>query len=134
MTKENAKAFLPLVQALADGKQIQRRVGASEWIYEPMPFIFESNPKNYRVTPELVLRPWTPDEVPLGARLRVTNLSYRSEAIILAVNGEWVTHSVMNGVTSSSVIALFSRGSGIEVSTDGGHTWGPCGTPSKNNP
>lgn len=51
MNKDNAKDYLPLVQALADGKQIQVRDGHSGWccIKEAT---FCSPPDDYRIKPE----------------------------------------------------------------------------------
>jgi hypothetical protein len=71
MNKDNAKDFLPIVQALADGKQIQRRMPhcfiqkdekeglpvlierPEEWVDDAEgEFSFYSEPDYYRVKPE----------------------------------------------------------------------------------
>ena len=54
MNKENAKKYLPVLQALADGKQLEYRNGFGEWgvtdnIYYPY---FEIDPTCYRIKPE----------------------------------------------------------------------------------
>jgi hypothetical protein len=65
ITKQNAKNWLPLVQALAEGRNIQygwtRRDGSVTWhdIDE-----MESSPSEYRIKPEPKLRPWKPEEAP----------------------------------------------------------------------
>ncbi len=54
MTKENAHKYLPLVQALADGKQLEYRDGFGAWgatggIDQ---IVFEEDPSCYRIKPE----------------------------------------------------------------------------------
>ena len=51
MNKENAHLFLPLVQALADGKTIQYSPFDSEWsdLSDPN---FQESPDQYRIKPE----------------------------------------------------------------------------------
>ncbi|MEN8171386.1 MAG: hypothetical protein ABFS03_00750 [Chloroflexota bacterium] len=51
MNKNNAKDYLPLVQALADGKQIQHSLPNS--VFRDMGELrFDSPPERYRVKPE----------------------------------------------------------------------------------
>ena len=57
MNKENAKEFLPLVQALADGKTIQMRDVVSEKVtlwddLDPSDIHFCQHPEEYRIKPE----------------------------------------------------------------------------------
>ena len=54
MNKDNAAQFLPLVQALAEGKTIQVNQGTADnpqWEDFANPF-FNGNPDDYRVKPE----------------------------------------------------------------------------------
>lgn len=52
MTKENAKDFLPLVQAMAEGKVIQYfEVHQNKWTDKDEP-CFTDDIKNYRIKPE----------------------------------------------------------------------------------
>jgi len=54
MTKDNAAQFLPLVQALAEGKTIQFNSGTSDnpqW-GDVEDLYFDGNPDDYRVKPE----------------------------------------------------------------------------------
>lgn len=54
MNKNNAKDFLPLVQALAEGKTIQLRTDdGSRWVDLCAP-AFNGNPAEYRIKPEPV--------------------------------------------------------------------------------
>ncbi len=50
MNKDNAKDYLPLVQALADGKVIQHR-GVNGWYSVDAPS-FDSPASDYRIKPE----------------------------------------------------------------------------------
>jgi hypothetical protein len=57
MNKENAKEFLPLVQALADGKTIQMRDVVSEKVtlwddLDPSDIYFRAPPEEYRIKQE----------------------------------------------------------------------------------
>lgn len=54
MTKENAKDFLPLIQALAEGKTIQWNASGTDvprWQDQMNPS-FDEEPSEYRVKPE----------------------------------------------------------------------------------
>ena len=52
MNKENAHLFLPLVQALAEGKTIQNiSTNRAEWV-DMDNLKFDGNPEDYRVKPE----------------------------------------------------------------------------------
>ena len=52
MNKDNAKDYLPLVQALAEGKAIQyRNAGKEEWRDTSNPK-FKMGPEHYRIKPE----------------------------------------------------------------------------------
>ncbi len=51
MNKDNAKDYLPLVQALADGRVIQRMGGFGKWI-DCEDADFSCDPADYRIKPE----------------------------------------------------------------------------------
>jgi len=53
MNKSNAKDFLPLVQALADGRtvEVRRYSSGPEWVKQE-DYIFNRDPEDYRVKPE----------------------------------------------------------------------------------
>jgi hypothetical protein len=51
MNKENAHKFLPLVQALADGKTIQH-IGPDDKWHDCNPCYFNIPPEHYRIKPE----------------------------------------------------------------------------------
>ena len=52
MNKNNAHEYLPLVQALADGKQIQRRIYESDEWEDYDQVTGENYPHCYRIKPE----------------------------------------------------------------------------------
>lgn len=54
MNKDNAKEFLPLVQALAEGKTIQyRNLNSNTWS-DVVQVAFSSAPDRYRIKPERI--------------------------------------------------------------------------------
>ncbi len=57
MTREQAKAILPIIQAYAEGKIIQYRTSNNEWVdtYKPS---FSDSSSNYRIKPEPKYRPF----------------------------------------------------------------------------
>ncbi len=65
----------------------------------------------YRIKPTLKLRPWTSDEVPLGAWIRT----------LINPANRWVITYTANELVRSYWF------SDHEHSTDGGKTWKPCG-------
>ena len=74
MNKENAHLYLPLVQALADGKTIEilaNRNGCEDW-EEVLDFTFFCScpPCTYRIKPEPVMVPLGPEDVPPGSAVR----------------------------------------------------------------
>lgn len=72
MNKENAHFYLPLVQALADGKTIEilaNRKGGEDW-EEVLDFTCSCPPRTYRVKPESKMVPLEPEDVPPGSAIR----------------------------------------------------------------
>ena len=60
MTRKEAKEFLPIIKAFADGKTIQISY-KNEWI-TLSEFNFDKNPKIYRIKPEPKYRPFKNQE------------------------------------------------------------------------
>lgn len=78
MTKETAKDYLPLVQALAEGKTIQWQ-SIEGWIDACGPIAFDADPSCYRIKPEprrwwLVQERGTPNPIayPFGTEFDVS--------------------------------------------------------------
>lgn len=67
MTRERAKELLPVIQAFAEGKAIEWKCrGGANWC-GPLTNPIWSDDNIFRIKPELRLRPWRPEEVPMGA-------------------------------------------------------------------
>jgi len=69
MTKENAYLYLPLVQALADGKTIECFSHEGIW-QEAHDLDFSYASARYRIKPEPVTVPLGPEDVPPGSAMR----------------------------------------------------------------
>ena len=109
MNIEQTKEAIRVMQAYVDGKEVQtmydekwQTTNIHSWNW------FDCN---YRIKPTPVLRPWTADEVPLGAWvLEKANRERR-----------WMITDVHDQEFRSDLLKLY------EHSTDGGKTWLPCG-------
>src|SRR6185312_5675859 len=86
MTREQAKIILPMLTAFAEGKQIQWRGRESERWYDCQygtNFSFNiGDGHEYRIKPEPTLRPWKPEEVPVGVIVKKEGLQTACEVII----------------------------------------------------
>lgn len=59
MTKEDIKKFMPLMQAMLEGKTIQYYAYGREWVdTEHICLEFDDNIRNYRIKPEPKYRPF----------------------------------------------------------------------------
>ena len=78
----------------------------------------------FRVKPTTSTRPWKPEEIPLGAVIRLpVNDGYSLEELITGRHGAWVyTTYNKQGI---AVYRLFNEG--WQCSKDGGKTWDICG-------
>jgi hypothetical protein len=109
MTKEQTKEAIRVMQAFVDGKEVQT-VYNGIWSLAPAPR-WGWDDTEYRIKPTPTFRPWTADEVPLGAQMRDKfDPKFR-----------WLTLNVGNDDVRRE---FFLRN---EHSTDGGKTWHPCG-------
>jgi len=110
MTKEQTIEAIRVMQAFVDGKElISMRTPTA--IADDPHWNWGDDTKMYRIKPTPVLRPWTADEVPLGAWMRdVSKQDYR-----------WLIHTSGNNDTRKDWLV------GYEHSTDKGVTWLPCG-------
>ena len=110
MNIEQTKEAIRIMQAYVDGKEVQYEVPNKEWITTDQP-AWNFISYNYRIKPTATLRPWTADEVPLGAQMRT------------GANGEyrWLIDCSGHNIKRKE---WFEE---CEHSTDGGKTWLPCG-------
>jgi hypothetical protein len=109
MTREQTIEAIRVMQAFVDGKEVQtmydekwQTTNINSWNW------FDCN---YRIKPTATLRPWTADEVPLGAWMRFKRNP--QDRVLLG----WVS------VQSDRDLWMDER----EHSTDGGKTWKECG-------
>jgi hypothetical protein len=111
MNIEQTIEVIKVLQAYADGKEVECwHHGLEGWDTTKNPSWDWLN-CTYRIKPTATLRPWTADEVPLGAWMRnMTNSEYR-----------WLINTSSLDHTRK---AWLQQG---EHSTDGGKTWLPCG-------
>jgi len=128
MKLSQAKECLHLVQAAAEGKTIQVSCeNGARWKDLPLDFDIGDvvYPQYYRIKPLPTLRPWKPEEVPVGALLRSLTKSYEWVTIILGYNATEFCHPTFNDVPECST---FAEGlAKYEHSLDHGLTWKPCG-------
>lgn len=118
MTRNETRAAILIMEAYLDGYQIQRcgkqwnprELLKPDWCDTHEPF-WNLEHYDYRIKPTAKLRPWTADEVPLGAWMRFKRNP--QDRVLLG----WVS------VQSDRDLWLDER----EYSIDGGKTWLPCG-------
>lgn len=108
MTKEQAREAAAVMLAWADGKEVEYSCrGHSNWKPNESP-CWSWSGCDYRIKP--TLRPWTADEVPLGAWMRSKGLYGR----------QIITHTAEQKDREWWLKAS-------EHSIDNGKTWLPCG-------
>ena len=62
MTRTDAKDLMPIIQAFAEGKTIQRINSLGEWSDVTGDVLFNCNPEDYRIKPEPYYRPFKNQE------------------------------------------------------------------------
>ena len=119
MTREQTKEAIRVMQAFVDGKEVQSvsRTGTF-WTSNKSPS-WNWADEDFQIKPTKTLRPWTADEVPLGAWLRHSGQGRK--AIIIDV-----TFDQQIGIHGSYFSPQFVLAY-CEHSLDGGKTWKPCG-------
>ena len=109
MTREQTIEAIRIMQAYVDGKEVEHRYNG-KWVKISAPR-WDWDNTEYRIKPTATLRPWTADEVPLGAWGR--NPQYPKT--------RWLIDR------TSSEENRIDWCKNYEHSTDGGKTWLPCG-------
>ena len=110
MTREQTIEAIRVMQAFVDGKEVEYKRHDEFWMLTTLP-LWNWNSIEYRIKPAATLRPWTADEVPLGAWIRYKKVI--DDRSVLA----WTS------TQRDRDIWLDER----EHSTDGGKTWSACG-------
>jgi hypothetical protein len=112
MNIEETKEAIKVMQAFVDGKEVEYEMFKdTQWRTEDKPHWNWLN-TTYRIKPTATLRPWTADEVPLGAQVR--SKSYHPDHRSLIIQSG-------NSMTREGWLTCY------EHSTDNGKTWLPCG-------
>ena len=112
MNPEQTKEAIRVMQAFVDGKEVEcTRLGYSDWRPSGPP-CWSWNTFDYRIKPTAKLRPWTADEVPLGAQVRSRSYHPDHRSMIIQSGNPILREGWLNY---------------YEHSTDGGVTWKPCG-------
>jgi hypothetical protein len=112
MTKEQTIEAIKVMQAFVDGKEVEINgmLADSVWLPAGAP-CWNWQMMEYRIKSVSVLRPWTADEVPLGAQMRrETDPKFR-----------WL---ILNVGNDDMRMDFYLKN---EHSIDKGVTWLPCG-------
>ncbi len=126
MTRERAKELLPVIQEFAEGKTVEYfQHGKWHFTNEPLWEFSVNDDCKYRIKPTLTMRPWKPEEVPVGALLKHN----RKECTYMIVGVE-------NGVVfvRDTQYSLESMLLHWQHSLDHGRTWLPCGVQEEATP
>jgi hypothetical protein len=108
---EQTKETIRVMDASINGMEVESKlIGTYDWVLDKNPSWNWLN-YDYRIKPTAKFRPWTADEVPLGAWMRFKRNP--QDRVLLG----WVS------VQADRDLWLDER----EYSTDGGVTWKPCG-------
>lgn len=112
------KEKIKVMQAFEDGEKIEEKENYCNSWYEVLAPSWNWDDCDYRIKPKSKLRPWEPEEVPVGA-------VYKSESLIRTVSykdentGELYLHDIL--VSPEDLLTKWSH------SIDYGKTWLPCG-------
>jgi hypothetical protein len=109
MNIEQTKEAIRVMQAFVDGKEVEHRYNG-KWVKIHVPR-WDWDNTEYRIKPTPTFRPWTADEVPLGAWMR-GKFDPKFRWLIVNVGNDDMRRE------------FFLRN---EHSIDGGKTWLPCG-------
>ena len=109
MNIEQTKEAIRVMQAFVDGKELEHRYNG-KWVKIHVPR-WDWDNTEYRIKPTPTFRPWTADEVPLGAWMRKKqDLTCR-----------WLLSVTANDAVRKDMSEC------SEHSIDKGVTWLPCG-------
>jgi hypothetical protein len=110
MNIEQTKEAIRIMQAFVDGKEVISMRTPAVTADDPS-WNWVNDISTYRIKPTATLRPWTADEVPLGAWMRI-KLDPKFRRLIINVANDDLRREFF----------LWN-----EHSTDGGKTWKECG-------
>ena len=126
MTREHAAQIWPIIKAFGEGNDIQYNSDCAGWgnIQEPQ---FNEAPVSYRIKPEPHLRPWKPEEVPVGALYR--NKGQPQAWTSMIITADPFSQFPIKFCWDKELYAdsLKAACDCREYSIDHGKTWLPCG-------
>lgn len=120
-TRYSKDLHLQHVQAFWEGNLEWLNPFSDEWAQSIHPPDTTGNPSRFRIKQPKQLRPWNPEEIPLGAWIRVKG--FPDTYLITGIENGFIIWTT--GVVRSSTPTTFLRD--YEHSTDQGKTWLPCG-------
>lgn len=119
--------LIPFYRAHRDGKCVEFRFKHREDDWLRVDGLFNGNEIEYlhstyefRIKPEPKLRPWRPEEVPVGAQYRGDGWNLSERRLISQV----YNNNVEVGNSTFTLNELLAMG---KHSLDNGKTWHPCG-------
>ncbi len=127
---KTTKEKIAVMQAFEDGKNIEvKAISWTEW--QPVAIYgapsWDWNNYDYRIKPDPKLRPWKPEEVPVGALMK-TKLGHGGRYMIVGLWELTLKNLIQLGPPSaeSGMSAETAMNNWLH-STDHGKTWLPCG-------
>ena len=130
MKLSQAKDFLPIIQAAAEGKTIQINISGI-WqdldIYEELNLRHEFDAAGFRVKPEKKLRAWRPEEVPIDCTIRIKSNPSTWFRIAGAIEGRLKISLMTSGELNFDADSYSPIHEKCEHSVDAQKTWLPCG-------
>lgn len=130
MTPQEAKKLLPVIQAFAEGKEVEAKCKRStddKWA--PLrDSVWDIDYFDYRIKPESKYRPWRPEEVPVGCVLKVGGASSVYQPVDWENNCVTIYSTSLGGHSGHFYTHTYKQLCDDWVySTDNGKTWQPCG-------
>lgn len=113
MNIEQTIEAIRVMQAYVDGKEVEVKgvLTGSVWMPAGVPY-WNWQMIDYRIKPAPTIRPWTADEVPLGAQVRSKSYHPDHRSMIIQSGNPILREGWLNS---------------YEHSIDGGKNWLPCG-------
>jgi hypothetical protein len=124
MTKENAHLYLPLVQAIAEGKIIEYSSG-SIWSEVKDPNFIDP-PEYYRIKPEPIMVPLGPEDVPPGSAIRMEHWADHTWKLVSSIDENQINFGQNSWSTYEALQKSF------EIKRPG-EDWMPCHKPARTN-
>lgn len=127
MNREQWKERLPLIQAFVDGKTLQGKASDEIWYDLGQDVTFNGPCFIYRIKQEPKLRPWKPEEVPVGSWCRSKYAHEHNHTDFTSIIG--VSKNCFYTVedTIDDMCLQLKNSLDYVYSTDHGKTWLPCG-------